>query len=411
MPVELKVPSVGESITEVEIGEWLKPEGSTVQKDESVVALESEKATVELPAPMAGKLAKVLKQKGQTAAIGEVIGYLEPVEAPAEKAPGPEPVPQRASAEPPSAPRQVPTGNGPQAPAAERETRIMPAAQRELAARKLKAEEVTPTGPGDRLLKEDVIRHAGQENKTAEISRQVSQPAPDHEEEIVPMSPLRRAVAKHLVEAQQTAALLTTINEIDMSAVMALRKEHQAAFQEKYGVKLGIMSFFVKAAVDALKLVPQVNAEVRGTNIVYRNYYDIGVAIGGGKGLVVPVLRHTERLSFAEIEIAIGDFAQRARDNKLKPEELQGGTFTISNGGIYGSLLSTPIVNPPQSGILGLHAIQDRPVAREGQVVVRPMMYVALTYDHRVVDGQGAVTCLKRIKDVIEEPMRMLVEV
>jgi len=310
MPVELKVPSVGESITEVEIGEWLKPEGATVQKDESVVALESEKATVELPAPMAGKLAKVLKQKGQTAAIGEVIGYLEPAETPAEKAPRSESAPQRASAEPPSVPKQVLTGNGPQTPVPERETRIMPAAQRELAGRKMKPEEVTPTGPGGRLLKEDVIRHAGQE--TVGTSPSVPPPAPGREEEIVPMSPLRRAVAKHLVEAQQTAALLTTINEIDMSAVMALRKEHQAAFQEKYGVKLGIMSFFVKAAVDALKLVPQVNAEVRGTNIVYRNYYDIGVAIGGGKGLVVPVLRHAERLSFAEIETAIGDFSQRA---------------------------------------------------------------------------------------------------
>jgi 2-oxoglutarate dehydrogenase E2 component (dihydrolipoamide succinyltransferase) len=413
MPVELKVPSVGESITEVEIGEWLKPEGATVQKDESVVALESEKATVELPAPMAGKLAKVLKQKGQTAAIGEVIGYLEPAEVPAEKAPRSESAPQRASAEPPSAPRQALTGNGPQTPVPERETRIMPAAQRELAGRKMKPEEVTPTGPGGRLLKEDVIRHAEQENKAAEISRPVSQPAPapGREEEIVPMSPLRRAVAKHLVEAQQTAALLTTINEIDMSAVLALRKEHQATFQEKYGVKLGIMSFFVKAAVDALKLVPQVNAEVRGTNIVYRNYYDIGVAIGGGKGLVVPVLRHAERLSFAEIETSIGDFSQRARDNKLKPEELQGGTFTISNGGIYGSLLSTPIVNPPQSGILGLHAIQDRPVAREGNVVIRPMMYVALTYDHRIVDGREAVTFLKRIKDAVETPARMLLEI
>jgi 2-oxoglutarate dehydrogenase E2 component (dihydrolipoamide succinyltransferase) len=407
MPVELKIPSVGESIAEVEIGEWLKPEGATFQKDESVVALESEKATVELPAPMAGKLAKVLKQKGQTAAIGEVIGYLEPIEAAAEKAP------QRVSTEPPPAPRPAPTGNGPQTPAPERETRVMPAAQRELAGRKMKPEEVTPTGPGGRLLKEDVIRRAEQGNQAAEISSPAAQPAPaaDHEEEIVPMSPLRRAVAKHLVEAQQTAALLTTINEIDMSAVMALRKEHQAAFQEKYGVKLGIMSFFVKAAVDALKLVPQVNAEVRGTNIVYRNYYDIGVAIGGGKGLVVPVLRHAGRLSFAEIEIAIGDFARRARDNKLKPEELQGGTFTISNGGIYGSLLSTPIVNPPQSGILGLHAIQDRPVAREGNVVIRPMMYVALTYDHRIVDGREAVTFLKRIKDTVETPARMLLEI
>jgi len=222
---------------------------------------------------------------------------------------------------------------------------------------------------------------------------------------------LRRTVAERLVEAQNTAALLTTFNEIDMGSVLALRKEHGEAFQQKYNVKLGFMSFFVKASIDALKQVPAVNAEVRETNVVYHNFYDIGVAVGSGKGLVVPVLRNAERLSFAEIEMAIGDFARRAKENKLKVEELQGGTFTISNGGVYGSLLSTPIVNPPQSGILGLHAIQERPVARESNVVIRPMMYVALTYDHRIVDGREGVTFLKRIKEVIENPARMLMEV
>jgi 2-oxoglutarate dehydrogenase E2 component (dihydrolipoamide succinyltransferase) len=225
------------------------------------------------------------------------------------------------------------------------------------------------------------------------------------------MSRLRRTVAQRLVEAQNTAALLTTFNEIDMGAVMALRKEHGEAFLQKYQVKLGFMSFFVKASIDALQQFPALNAEVRETQIVYHNYYDIGVAVGGGKGLAVPVLRNAERLSFAQIELAIGDFARRAKDNKLKLEELQGGTFTISNGGVYGSLLSTPIINPPQSGILGLHAIQERPVAREGAVVIRPMMYVALTYDHRLVDGREAVSFLKRIKDVIENPARMLMEV
>jgi 2-oxoglutarate dehydrogenase E2 component (dihydrolipoamide succinyltransferase) len=225
------------------------------------------------------------------------------------------------------------------------------------------------------------------------------------------MTRLRRTLARRLVEAQQTAAMLTTFNEIDMSGIMALRKEHGEAFQQKYNVKLGFMSFFVKASIDALKLVPQVNAEIRGDDIIYKNYYDIAVAIGGGKGLVVPVLRHAERMSFAEVEIAIGDFAKRAKENRLKPDELQGGTFTISNGGIYGSMLSTPILNPPQSGILGMHAIQERPVAREGQVVIRPMMYVALTYDHRLVDGREAVTFVKRIKDAIEAPARMLIEI
>ena len=231
------------------------------------------------------------------------------------------------------------------------------------------------------------------------------------EEEVVPMSPIRRRIAQRLVEAQQTAALLTTFNEIDMSAVMELRNEQKSAFEEKYGIKLGFMSFFVKAAIDALKLVPQVNAEIRDTSIVYHNFFDVGIAVGGGKGLVVPVLRDADRMSFADIELTIADLATRARKNALALEELQGGTFTISNGGVYGSLLSTPIVNPPQSGILGLHTIQDRPVARAGQVVIRPMMYVALTYDHRIVDGQGAVTFLKRIKEVMEEPMRMLVEI
>jgi 2-oxoglutarate dehydrogenase E2 component (dihydrolipoamide succinyltransferase) len=231
------------------------------------------------------------------------------------------------------------------------------------------------------------------------------------EEEIVRMSRLRRTVAERLVEAQHTAALLTTINEIDMSQVMALRKEHGETFLQKYDVKLGFMSFFVKACVDALKRFPMVNAEVRGADIVYHNYYDIGVAVGSGKGLAVPVLRNAERMSFAEIEMAVGDFGRRAKENKLKVEELQGGTFTISNGGVYGSLLSTPIVNPPQSGVLGMHAIQERPVAREGNVVIRPMMYVALAYDHRIVDGREAVIFLKRIKEVIENPARMLMEI
>ncbi|MDB6015847.1 MAG: 2-oxoglutarate dehydrogenase, subunit, dihydrolipoamide succinyltransferase [Pedosphaera sp.] len=411
MPIELKVPAVGESITEVEIGDWLKPEGATVAKDENVVTLESEKATVELPSPAAGKLTKILKQKGQRAAIGEVIAHLEPVDAPTTKSA----TPQKESPPPAQKPSE-PVGNGERTATPARETKpfVMPAAERELATRQMKAEDVQATGPGGRLLKEDVERQA--ESAAPEITK-APQPAPapvttsGREEEVVPMSPLRRAVAKHLVEAQQNAALLTTINEIDMSAVMALRKEFQPAFQEKYDIKLGIMSFFVKAAVDALKLVPQVNSEVRGDNIVYRNYYDIGVAVGGGKGLVVPVLRNAERLSFAEIEKAIAALATRAKNNKLKPEELQGGTFTISNGGIYGSLLSTPIVNPPQSGILGLHTIQDRPVARDGNVVIRPMMYVALTYDHRVVDGREAVTFLKRIKEVVESPPRILLEV
>jgi 2-oxoglutarate dehydrogenase E2 component (dihydrolipoamide succinyltransferase) len=414
MAIELKIPELGESITEVEIGEWLKTKGDTVQKDEPVVALESDKATVELPAPVSGTISDVIKKKGDTAAIGEVIAYIEKdgrVE-PGKKATETGKQPRTAETVPaleriPAKPREAP--------------RVMPAAERALAQHELRAEQVKPTGPGNRLLKEDVLRHAQEgQAKAPETKPDEKSPSPlvsarapteGREEEVVAMTRLRRTVAERLVEAQRTAAMLTTFNEIDMSAVMSLRKEHGEAFQKKYNAKLGIMSFFVKASIEALKAIPQVNAEVRATNIVYRNYYDIGVAIGGGKGLVVPVLRNAERLSFAEIEMAIGDFARRAQENKLKPDELQGGTFTISNGGVYGSLLSTPILNPPQSGILGLHAIQDRPVAREGNVVIRSMMYVALTYDHRIVDGREAVTFLRRIKEVIENPARLLIEV
>ncbi|HXI50592.1 MAG TPA: dihydrolipoyllysine-residue succinyltransferase, partial [Candidatus Saccharimonadales bacterium] len=236
-------------------------------------------------------------------------------------------------------------------------------------------------------------------------------PVPGREEEVVPMTMLRRTIARRLVEAQQTMAMLTTFNEVDMSAVQSLRQRHQDEFQKRHGVKLGLMSFFVKAAIDALKQFPQLNARLRGNDIVFQNYFDLGVAIATERGLVVPVLQRTERLSFAEIEKSIGDFAQRARQGTLLPEHLEGGTFTITNGGVFGSILSTPLINPPQSGILGLHAIEDRPVARQGQVVIRPMMYVALTYDHRLVDGREAVLFLRRIKESVEEPARLLMEV
>lgn len=395
MAIELKVPAVGESITEVEIGDWLKPEGSDVHRDENIVLLESEKATVELPSPIEGHITKILKKKGEVAAVGEVIGYLDPIGA--ETKPAAAPAPEKSK----------PTSNGHKQEETQRATKpSTPAEQPEehpatLWRPKVVSEPAEPKSPAAKPAS----------TATSAPKVQPREPASDREEEVVRMSPLRRAVAKHLVEAQQNAALLTTFNEIDMSAVMALRKEFQPAFQEKYGIKLGFMSFFVKATVEALKLVPQVNAEVRGTDIVYRNYYDIGVAVGGGKGLVVPVIRNAEQLSFAEVETAIAQFGQRAKENKLKPDELEGGTFTISNGGVYGSLLSTPIINPPQSGILGLHAIQERPIAHQGNVVIRPMMYVAMTYDHRIVDGREAVTFLKRIKELVEAPARILLEV
>lgn len=416
MPVELKVPAVGESVTEAQVGEWLRAEGDHVRQDEPVVTLETEKATLELPAPVSGVLAKILKKTGEVVHVGDVLAHLEEAPVPREAVP---PTPRQA---PTSRPAPEPR----EAPARGERPRVMPAAARLLSEHGLQAEQIPATGPGGRLLKEDVQRYLetarpkeappAPRPPAAPIARPPAVPAVRpaagaRQEEVVPMSMLRRRVAERLVQAQQTAALLTTFNEIDMSEVMALRRTHREAFEQRHQVRLGIMSFFVKAAIEALKLVPGVNAEVRGTDIVYRNYYDIGVAVGGGRGLVVPVLRNAEALSFAEIEAAIADFARRAESNQLTLEELQGGTFTISNGGVYGSLLSTPIVNPPQSGILGLHVIQDRPVARDGQVVIRPMMYVALTYDHRVVDGREAVTFLRHVKACIEEPSRILLEI
>jgi 2-oxoglutarate dehydrogenase E2 component (dihydrolipoamide succinyltransferase) len=460
MPIELKVPEVGESITEVQIAQWRKQVGDRAEKDENLVEIESDKATVELPAPISGTITEILKQPGQTAKVGEVIGFMTEgaaaprvtpsTPAPAEKA---QPVSQATVPPPASAATaasqtsSAPTANS-QTTAASAAGRVMPSAQRLMAQDGVSPASVQPTGPGGRTLKEDVQRaveargseHAaapgGAPTKQSPVATTTPQPATasppreiapaeryrsqgvaeyssdlPREEEFVVMSPIRRRIAERLVEAQQQAALLTTFNEVDMTEVMALRAKHRELYEKHYGVKLGFMSFFVKAVVDALKSVPQLNAEVRDPHVVYRNYYDIGIAVGGGKGLVVPVLRNAEFMSFGEIEQKIADFGRRAKENKLKLEELQGGTFTISNGGVYGSMLSTPIINPPQSGILGLHAIQDRAVVRDGQVVARPMMYLALTYDHRIVDGREAVMFLKRIKEVIEDPARMLLEV
>jgi len=411
MPVDLKVPSVGESITEVFIGTWLKKSGEAVAKDEPVVEIETDKATLEVPAPVAGVLSEVLKAEGDGAEVGEIIARIEEGAAAAVPAGAP-----AVDSSAPAAASAAPTGGESEAGAV---PIVMPAAQRLLEEHGLAAEAVPASGPGGRLLKEDVQRFVAERERQAAERGRLPEPAgagvaaatgPRHEE-TVPMSPLRRRIAERLVEAQRTAALLTTFNEVDMSAVMALRKAYRDDFEKRYGVRLGFMSFFVKAAIDALKLIPQLNAEIRGTDVVYKDYYDIGVAVSAKKGLVVPVVRDAEQLSFAELERVIADFGRRAGDSKLTPEELQGGTFTISNGGVFGSMMSTPIVNPPQSGVLGMHAIQERPVAVDGQVAIRPMMYLALSYDHRIVDGREAVTFLKRIKEAVETPARMLLEV
>lgn len=453
--IEVKVPQVGESITEVQVGRWLKDEGQWVDQGEDLVEIETEKASVQIPAPAAGILRNIRKKADEFAVVNDVVAEIEPSERPADQGKsagggGGESQEAAESREKPDSqkaaatqerdrettastgePRGRASGAGAAEPPREksgsatgRPGAVMPAAQRLLNEHGLRAEQVPATGPGGRLLKEDVQRYV--ERQSAQPQRQPqpsTQLAPaggstslvtgeaKRSDEIKPMSMIRRTIAARLVEAQQTAALLTTFNEIDMSPVMALRNKYRDAFQQKHGVKLGFMSFFARAAVEALRRYPAVNAEVRDSNVVYHHYYDIGIAIGGGKGLVVPVLRNVEQMSFADVERAIGEYAQAAMANQLNPEDLIGGTFTISNGGVYGSMLSTPIVNPPQSGILGLHAIQERPIAVDGQVVVRPMMYVALTYDHRIIDGREAVGFLKTIKEVIEDPTRLFLEV
>ncbi len=422
---EIKIPEFGESIQEVQVAVWLKQVGEWVDRDEDVVELESEKASQAIASPQAGILKSIRVSEGEFAKVGDVLCEMEPGEKPATSS-GTSKTASAAAGGAATVIVDAPT---------ETDTNwIMPAAERVLSEYKISADAIKPTGPGGRLQKEDVMKYIeakglkpggatapaalppaparrAESNDVSDFNREVESMNFDREESVKPMSMIRRTIASRLVEAQQAAALLTTFNEIDMKPVMDLRKRYKEPFLKKHGVKLGFMSFFAKASVEALKRFPAVNSEVRGTDIVSRNYHDIGIAIGGGKGLVVPVLRSVERISFADIERQIGVYAELAQGNKIKPSDLIGGTFTISNGGVYGSLLSTPIVNPPQSGILGLHTIQERPIALNGEVVIRPMMYVALSYDHRIVDGREAVGFLKTIKEVLEEPARLFLEV
>lgn len=396
MSVEIRVPSVGESISQVFVGEWYVSPGDWVDADQNLVGLETDKATFDVPSPHAGVIKSIARSAGNSAAIGDVLAILEPGPKPAGKG-GSAPAPSSTPAAKP-APATAPSGG-------KGGGHVMPAAARVAAESGISPTAVAGTGPGGRVLKEDVQRSLQGGNGAAPAA------AGAREERRVPMSPIRQTIARRLVEAQSNAALLTTFNECDMSAIKRIREQYQDVYVQKFGIKLGFMSFFVKAVVDALNQYPALGAQVDGTDLVYRNYCDIGVAIGGGKGLVVPVLRNVERMSFAEIEVAIANYAKKAKENKIGLEELEGGTFTITNGGVYGSLLSTPIVNPPQSGVLGMHGIVDRPVAVNGEVVIRPMMYIALTYDHRVVDGREAVSFLKRIKEVIEDPTRLILEI
>ena len=416
MATDILVPTLGESVTEATIAQWLKKPGEAVAVDEPLVELETDKVTLEVNAAAAGVLAEVLVQEGDNVEVGALLGRIAEGEAAAAPASAPA---KAAKAGPAAAPAPVPVAVpvAAGAPAASADT-LSPAVRKLIEDNKLDAGRIAGTGKGGRITKEDVLK-ALEARAAAPAPAPIPAPAARAEapaaeaaprEERVRMTRLRKRIAERLKEAQNTAAMLTTFNEADMSAVMALRAQYRDSFEKKHGVRLGFMSFFTKAAVAALKELPAVNAEIDGDEIVYKNHYDIGIAVGTPQGLVVPVIRDADRLGFAEIEKTIGALGRKARDGKLSIEEMTGGTFTITNGGIYGSLMSTPILNPPQSGILGMHKIQERAMVVDGEVRVCPMMYLALSYDHRMVDGREAVTFLVRVKDYIEDPQRLLID-
>jgi 2-oxoglutarate dehydrogenase E2 component (dihydrolipoamide succinyltransferase) len=428
---DITTPPLGESVTEATVARWTKKAGDAVKKDEVLVELDTDKVSLEVAAPADGVLEEIVAAEGATVTPGGVLGRVSagagkaaapaPAPAPAAAAPAAppataaapageaQPEPQKGKAAPQSqplpdltAPTQAPQG-GPV---------LAPSAQRVVAENKLDAGAIAGSGRDGRITKGDALAALeARSSQPAPAAAPVAPRAPQEREERVRMTRLRQTIARRLKEAQNTAAMLTTFNEVDMSAVMALRNQYKDGFEKRHGVKLGFMSFFVTACVAALKQVPDVNAEIDGQDLIYKNHYDIGVAVGTEKGLVVPVVRDADAMGMADIEKAIAALGKKARDGQLALEDLQGGTFTISNGGVYGSLMSTPILNAPQSGILGMHKIQERPIVVNGQVVVRPMMYLALSYDHRVVDGQGAVTFLVKVKEAIEDPQRLLLEV
>jgi 2-oxoglutarate dehydrogenase E2 component (dihydrolipoamide succinyltransferase) len=410
MTIEIKVPAMGESVTEATVARWFKKEGDSVARDEPLLELETDKVTVEVPAPAAGAIESIAVKAGDTVQVGTVLGAI---------AEGRSGAPSVVAASNPdsAAPKPAAPAAKPAPQPAKAEAPVMPSVRRIAEESGLDPSSVAATGKGGRVTKGDMLdaleaRAAARDVKPAPVTPAPAGPRANADrEERVPMTRLRRTIALRLKESQNTAAQLTTFNEVDMSHVMSLRTEYKESFEKKHGVRLGFMGFFVKACVAALKELPNVNAEIEGDDIVYKNYYDMGVAVSTEKGLVVPVVRDADKLSLAGIEAAINDFGLRARDNKLKLEELQGGTFTISNGGVFGSLMSTPILNSPQSGILGMHKIQPRPVAIDNKVEIRPMMYLALSYDHRLVDGREAVTFLVRVKENLEDPQRLLLDI
>ena len=405
MTIEIKVPAMGESVTEATVSRWFKKQGETVTRDEPLLELETDKVTVEVPAPASGSIESIAVEAGATVQVGTLLGAIAEGKSGAAPAPKAE-APKAAAPKPAEAPKPAP------APAPKVEAPAMPAARRIAEENNIDTAKVAGTGRDGRVTKGDML---------SALEARASKPAPapvstgprhnaDREERVA-MTRLRKTVALRLKESQNTAAQLTTFNEVDMSHVMAIRAEYKESFEKKHGVRLGFMGFFAKACIAALKELPNVNGEIEGDDIIYKNYYDIGIAVSTERGLVVPVVRDADKISLAGVEAAVMDFGLRARDNKLKLEELQGGTFTITNGGVFGSLMSTPILNSPQSGILGMHKIQPRPVAIEGKVEIRPMMYLALSYDHRLVDGRDAVTFLVRVKENLEDPQRLLLDI
>ncbi|MEM7569545.1 MAG: 2-oxoglutarate dehydrogenase complex dihydrolipoyllysine-residue succinyltransferase, partial [Pseudomonadota bacterium] len=411
---EVKVPQLGESVTEATIGQWFKKVGEAVAQDEPIVELETDKVAMEVNAPVAGVIAELVAAEGDTLEVGALIAVIDPdgtataAPAPAEKAAAPAPAPAPSPA-PAPAPTPAAATGGPVSAMP-----LAPAVRRIVEDYNLDPSSITGTGKDGRLTKGDVMKAIEQGSAKTLSAAPAPAAAPAAEagprEERIRMTRLRQRIAERLKEAQNTAAMLTTFNEADMSAVMAIRNDYKDVFAKKHGIKLGFMSFFVKACCHALKEVPAVNARIDGDEIVYSNYVNMGVAVSAPNGLVVPVLKDADAMDFADCELGIADFGKRARDGKLGLDELQGGTFTISNGGIFGSLLSAPILNPPQSGILGMHKIQERPMAINGQVEIRPMMYLSLSYDHRIIDGREAVTFLVRVKDCLEDPGRLLLD-
>jgi 2-oxoglutarate dehydrogenase E2 component (dihydrolipoamide succinyltransferase) len=413
---EIRVPTLGESVTEATIGRWFKKPGEAVAVDEPLVELETDKVTIEVPAPAAGTLGEIVAKDGETVAVGALLGQISDGAAAAKPAAA-APAPAKTAPAAAAAPAPAPTPAAPKTPPAD--TPLAPSVRKLSAESGVDASTVPGSGKDGRVTKGDMLAAI---EKAASAPTPINQPAAAVQvrapspaddaarEERVKMTRLRQTIARRLKDVQNTAAMLTTFNEVDMSHLMALRSQYKDLFEKKHGTKLGFMGFFARACVQALKDVPAVNAEIDGTDLIYKNYYHIGVAVGTDKGLVVPVVRDCDQKSISEIEKSIAEFGKRARDGQLKIEEMQGGTFTISNGGVYGSLMSTPILNAPQSAILGMHKIQERPVAIGGKVEIRPMMYLAVSYDHRVIDGKEAVTFLVRIKESLEDPARLVLD-